>query len=265
MLPRIETPFGPIYTYVLCCVLGTLAFFQVLHVELRNDTNRGEEEAFIFPATVVSGIAAFFSSVVVDAIFKVGIVGRLELRGSTFYGGLLGACLCMCVIIKLFGHGSGYGLDQWLDLLTLPLITFHACGRMGCFFAGCCYGVQTDSAWGMVFPDNPEMGVYHHGVACLPTQLFEAAALVVIALLLLRVRHRFVCYLTSYASIRFIIELVRGDFRGFSLGPLSPAQLVSLAILLVVLVTKLVGPSTDSLSRSERVHRSIIGGRHGFS
>ena len=125
--------------------------------------------------------------------------------------------------------------EEWLDGITLPFLAFHFCGRIGCFLGGCCYGKPTESALGIYFPDIPEEGIFHHGEKLLPTQLFEAAAIALCALLLATAlkKHRFINYLILYPACRFALEFFRGDDRGSTGFFLSPSQLVSLLILTV--------------------------------
>jgi phosphatidylglycerol:prolipoprotein diacylglycerol transferase len=52
------------------------------------------------------------------------------------------------------------------DLFAVALAAGEAVGRLGCFFAGCCYGKVTTVAW----------AVYDHGAWRHPTQLYSALA-----------------------------------------------------------------------------------------
>ncbi len=66
------------------------------------------------------------------------------------------------------------------DLFAFALASGEAIGRIGCFFAGCCYGKVTTLAW----------GVYDHGALRHPTQLYSSAgaALTLVVLVLLERR-----------------------------------------------------------------------------
>ena len=107
----------------------------------------------------------------------------------------------------------------------------HSLGRVGCFFAGCCYGKETDSCLGVKFPNLPHP-VY-------PTQLYEAAFLLILfavcSYLLLRrkFRHNMTVYLIGYGIFRFLIEFIRGDDRGKLFGLLSPSQFWSLGMVIL--------------------------------
>ena len=119
--------------------------------------------------------------------------------------------------------------------IYLSFIIFHFWGRIGCFFAGCCYGKITESWIGVCFPDNMELEIMHHGTKCYPTQLFEAFALVLILAILKFVKKKFKTYLFLYSCFRFILEFFRGDNRGYLSDYLSPAQIVSVTILTVMI------------------------------
>ncbi len=114
--------------------------------------------------------------------------------------------------------------------LTPPFILFHFCGRIGCFFGGCCYGKATDSCLGIVFPDNPAAGIYHNGIKCYPTQLFEAFALLIILIAVCAIKNKIFCYLLFYSVCRFVIEFFRGDERGYISQFISPAQTISIVV-----------------------------------
>jgi len=70
-----------------------------------------------------------------------------------------------------------------LDAIVVPAALAFALARVGCFLNGCCYGVFTDSVWGMEFPVKggaqetlnslfPFIGI-SIPASRYPTQLFE--------------------------------------------------------------------------------------------
>jgi phosphatidylglycerol:prolipoprotein diacylglycerol transferase len=94
-----------------------------------------------------------------------------------------------------------------------PALAFgHAIGRIGCFMVGDDYGRPTTLPWAIAFPQGlpPTTTPVH------PTQLYEAAALAILGILLLRWRRErlpdrmvFARYLLGAGTIRFLIEFVR--------------------------------------------------------
>ena len=150
--------------------------------------------------------------------------------GLVFYGGLIGALLGALRYVLHFRTPVSAMLD--LGFAGVPL--FHAFGRIGCFLAGCCYGVEYHGAFAVTFPEN-NLGNAPAGVGLLPVQLMEAALnLVLWAILTLvyrRTSRRWLTsglYLVSYGTIRFILEFFRGDLIRGSILSLSSSQFISI-------------------------------------
>lgn len=243
MISLIHTPWGDISTYTLCVVVGVLAMLGVLHISLKNAENRYAEEVFIIPKMAVCGISAFLFATLLDALFKFFKYGTFTIGGITFYGGLIGAALTLYIqlMVSKRKKKTQYSVYEWFNILTPPLVAFHFFGRIGCFFAGCCYGKPTSSIFGMVFPDNSQYGIIHNGIPLHPTQLYEAMLLLTIFIAILFIKHKFQIYLLCYAVGRYLIEYLRGDDRGYVSQYISPAQAVSLCILAVLLIYHVIG------------------------
>ena len=149
--------------------------------------------------------------------------------GGVFYGGLIGGLLAAGLYVRK------YKLDfrDLTDIVVPSVLLFHACGRVGCFFAGCCYGVE--APWGIVFTQS--IGA-PNGVPLVPVQLFEAGfnLLLMAAMLILKPERKrpgllLPLYLMAYAAARFTLEFFRGDAgRGVLL--LSTSQWISLLVIL---------------------------------
>ena len=167
---------------------------------------------------------------------------RVDQGGLMFYGGFI----LSFVIFFGWCFLKKENPLKLADLLAAVIPLGHAFGRIGCFFYGCCYGRDSDAWCAVTFPmGSPSW--YEHGrrmVSVLPTQLFEAAALLALFGLLMYVWHRQTApgtkhqapgtilglYLIGYAVIRFGIEILRGDPRA-AVGPFSISQAISLAML----------------------------------
>ncbi len=128
-------------------------------------------------------------------------------------------------------------------------------GRMGCYFNGCCYGKETQSRFGVVFPrgsiawraqlDAGAITVNQAARAVHPTQLYEAlACLLISAILYLVVRPRkrgdwdvMAMLFVLYGMARSIIEIFRDDDRGvFFGGWISTSQIISIPLVAAGLV-----------------------------
>lgn len=147
--------------------------------------------------------------------------------GFVFYGGLAGGLIGTVIYCKQYRIPIAPMIA--LMLTVTPLI--HAFGRIGCLFAGCCYGIECNTAFAVIISER----------ALFPVQLLEASAnLLLFIVLLIFVRKQvgpgcqITTYLVGYASIRFICEFFRDDPERGIWGILSTSQIISIIIFLAV-------------------------------
>ena len=148
-------------------------------------------------------------------------------NGFVVYGGIIAGILSAMGYCRL----KKLPFLEYFDLLMPSVALAQGFGRIGCFLAGCCYGRETDSFLGVVFPSG---SMAPAGVKLLPTQLFSSIGdfLLLGLLLLYEKRARHVgdvgaMYLLLYGVGRFFLEFLRSDERG-AVGPLSTSQAISL-------------------------------------
>lgn len=154
-------------------------------------------------------------------------------EGITFLGGMIGGTVVYLIIWMIFRKKVPGNLYDIMPVIPCMITVGHAFGRIGCFFAGCCYGKPTDSIFGVQFPGAyfEQLGKVH------PTQLYEAAFLFVLfgvltwLLLKKKFQYTMTVYLASYGVFRFFIEFLRYDDRGQLGKLLSPSQTMSLVFL----------------------------------
>lgn len=164
--------------------------------------------------------------------------------GLVFYGGLLAAVPVGIWYVKK------HGLPVWqtADIMAPSVSLGHVFGRLGCFFAGCCYGAPCSGPAGITFSDPHSLAPL--GVSLYPTQLMESGGeLIIFGLLLALRRYKrfdgqiFGLYLLLYAVLRFVIEFFRGDVaRGVYFGGLiSTSQIIAILIAVAALAGISIG------------------------
>ena len=169
--------------------------------------------------------------------------------GLTYYGGLIGAVGYAVYFLRR----EAFPFWKAADMAGFAVALGLAWGRMGCFLAGCCFGVPCEHSWSAWFPrysPASEAQFRAHRLASEalpalpvhPTQLYEAAGSLAIAAVgyyLIAPRKRFdgqvfVFFLASYSVLRIAVEILRNDDRGALLG-LSTSQLISVLITLALI------------------------------
>jgi phosphatidylglycerol:prolipoprotein diacylglycerol transferase len=154
----------------------------------------------------------------------------LSRGGLSWFGGFAAG---VCAALVWFAV-RGYPIVPIVAASTPALAAGHAIGRIGCFLVGDDYGRPTTLPWGVAFPQGlPPTDVPVH-----PTQLYEAACLVLLVILLIGWRRRGTAdrvvlgrYLILTGAARFAIEILRVNVR-VAFG-LTVAQFAAIAIVII--------------------------------
>lgn len=150
--------------------------------------------------------------------------------GFVVYGGIIGGVLGGYVLSRI-KHISFF---QYADLVMPSVALAQGFGRIGCFLAGCCYGMPTHSHFAIVFHNSD---FAPNNIPLVPTQLISSGLDFLHCLLLLYAAKK--CkkqgqvvslYLICYSLGRFVLEFFRGDLNRGSVGSLSTSQFISLFI-----------------------------------
>jgi phosphatidylglycerol:prolipoprotein diacylglycerol transferase len=263
MHPRLfELPSIPVIGSITVYTYGLLlaaAYLLGLKLAMVRAEKRGLDAAKVLDLGIYIIIAALVGAKLLLLVtdfntFKTDPRELLSLArsGGVFYGGLILAVAVALVYIRRVG------LPLWTtcDAFAPGIALGHVVGRLGCFFAGCCYGRPTTVPWAITFTDpfaaanvGTPLNVPLH-----PTQLYEAGAeLLILVLLLLTERkgrafpgRTFWFYMFLYAVSRFVIEFFRGDERG-NVGIFSTSQFISLllaplAIIMLIYLARQKAP-----------------------
>ncbi len=168
-------------------------------------------------------------------------------EGFVVYGGVLSGALSAVI----YCHRKKLSFMSYFDLLMPSVAIAQGFGRIGCFLAGCCYGRETDSILGVVFPAG---SMAPAGVKLFPTQLFSSGGDFLIAGILLLFSNKLkykgdsgALYLLLYGVGRFIIEFFRNDYRG-AVGILSTSQFISIFAILISITLFVVNKKRNILA-----------------
>lgn len=152
--------------------------------------------------------------------------------GYVVYGGIIGGITANYIYCRR----KKVHFMSYFDLVMPSVSLAQGFGRIGCFFAGCCYGKQTDLPIGITYYHSNNAPI---GVKLMPTQLISSAGNFLIAFLLMSYAKKerksgtvAAMYFIMYSIGRFAIEFLRDDYRG-SVGFLSTSQIISIFIFIL--------------------------------
>lgn len=230
---------GPftIHGYGLMIAIGVVV---ALFLGEATAKKRGLNPDVIYSLTLLCALFGFASAKLLFCIveFKNLLkdpVSVLASNGFVVYGGIIGGILAAYIYCRV----KKLSFIDYFDIVLPCVAVAQGFGRIGCFLAGCCYGRETDSAFGIAFTNS---NFAPNGVKLIPTQLISSAGMFVIAGILFlylqkstRPGRTGALYLILYSIGRFGVEFLRNDYRG-EVGIFSTSQFISIFIVIIGVV-----------------------------
>ncbi|GEM_PF-694741 len=196
----------------------------------------------------------FFSSV---------ISGELPAAaGKSFLGGVAGGAVGMLIAIHILRLPL-----QVADKAAIALPVSMAIGRVGCLFAGCCFGSITKTGWGITYSAGSPAHITHvHSgliepealvsLAVHPVPVYEVLFCLIILVIIFAFKNhlkmpgsQMLAILTLYSFLRFGGEFYRHQFQD---GVLSTAQIATALAGISFLFILMLGER-----RPGRVYREV--------
>lgn len=216
MLPELNLGFGPIPTYF---ILISLLMSTLVVLGYRKALSENQNPVLVMNLALFIMIFGFVGARLFHVFYEAPqiyserpiLIFQFWLGGYVFYGGALTAFFACWIYLRWRRENW----KEWADFLT-PLIALGTgWGRLGCFFAGCCYGAICELPWGIQFHDS----FLRH-----PTQLYQLGLETLFASLTYQLSRvpefkknpgrLFLTYLFLHGLGRALVETFRDDFRG---------------------------------------------------
>ncbi|MTI21670.1 prolipoprotein diacylglyceryl transferase [Fulvivirga sp. RKSG066] len=229
------------YSYGFFIVIGALLGVTYVAVQSRKKFDLSLDKVnslfllLLLAAFVGGKVFLYFEN---PAYYNNNMANLLSGKGFVFYGSLL---FCIPSMLLFFRYHKLTTLPM-LDIMAVTTCIVHAFGRLGCFMAGCCHGIEWHGPLAVVFTNEECLAPTN--IPLHPTQLYSIGLISVILVTLLVIKKNkqfegqlFLLYLMFYSVGRSIIEIFRGDVsRGYVIdGWLSHSQFISLIILSITI------------------------------
>ena len=164
---------GPV-TFHMYGLMIAIGFAAALMMCLKRGKKRGLNEDIIYGIFFCAifggmiGCRLLYYIVEIPEILKDPSILWNFKNGYVVYGGIIGGALTSLIYCRV----KKERFLPYFDLV-MPAVSFaQGFGRLGCFFAGCCYGRETDSWFSITFTHSD---FAPNGVKLLPTQLMSSA------------------------------------------------------------------------------------------
>lgn len=225
-------------SYIVCSGVGLIVSYGIFSLYVfRKDRCKQYMRIILLSLISLILFARIFGilSQIIDMLCrgeKIDIKQGISNSGIVYYGGVLGfvcSCSVLCKIRK-------YNFVEIRNILAIVIPCFHFFGRIGCYFAGCCYGIVCNNFLGIPY----RISVENKYELRIPLQLYEAGFECILFVLILILnkknaeRNFLKMYFLLYAIWRLLIEELRGDdIRGVFWG-ISFSQAISIIIIFIL-------------------------------
>lgn len=245
--------------YGALIMLGVLVSFMLVKLNL---FGKRDVDQFILISACIFGLGFIGARLLYVMVTPCSLYEALTMKGGfVFYGGLIGGSMGYFLGAKLLR----IPYSSFIDVYAVLIPFVHAFGRLGCYFAGCCYGFPSNSF--LSLPWYKVVGGIEKDVSYFPLQLVEASLLFGISICIWLLKGKlkkkstsFILYISLYSVARFFLEYFRGDaYRGENVFWLfSTSQMVSLLILLLVILIEVFSFRKSQCSFCKRVQKTDL-------
>lgn len=233
----------PYYFFAGIGLVASFGFFIIYIAYLDKPVHKNGMIAFLSFIGLGIGASGFgYLTKICMALYTQSALPNFhELKaGIVFYGGLTSFVSSFILLQKLINKS----LDrQIVNTMATAIPLFHAFARIGCFFAGCCYGKKLDT---FISVNYIPLGKTEAS-PIFPVQLVESSVNFTLFFVLLYTLIRYPkknllkIYLLLYAVCRFFLEFLRGDDNRGVFGMLSFSQIYSVIIVFSLLIIEVTG------------------------
>lgn len=158
--------------------------------------------------------------------------------GLSAYGAVIGALIMVFIYKLIFRKES----SKLFSMCLIPMPLMYAIGKVGCFVAGCCYGIEYSGPLYIAYSDSL---VAPNNVKLFPIQAVEALLFLAIFLYLffekkLSIKNKIAITFILCGTIKFVLDFLRASHVGIILSANQIISLIFIVIGLLMLCIKTV-------------------------
>ena len=227
-------PFG-IQSYGLFIMLGIIISVAAIRRDKR--FYQLHLESVYLDIVAVATFAGIIGGRILEVISEPLLYSTWTDWFSLWDGGfsILGSILGVIIIVPFYLRTIAIPIMPLLDLISIYGALLQAIARLGCFTAGCCYGITTTGICGVTYTNPNTLAAY--GIPVHPTQLYSSGILLSIFLFMYYIGQHclkksgqlFAAYLMLTSAERFIVDFWRAERIMYNTF-LSFHQLVAMGI-----------------------------------
>ena len=240
MYPVLLHIWGPIaiHSYGACIALGALIGLYFAQKDRTLIKHISPEEllnsvSLIVIAGIIGGrllhIAEYWNSI--HSFFN-----AINITDAGF--SLLGTIIASTITLIWYLHVKKLSALNIIDRIVIYIPLVYGISRLGCFFAGCCYGIPTDLPWALTYSNSDVVAPCH--IPLHPTQLYSALGGFLIFIFMYYIANNYYkktgqlfgiyFFLTGFE--RLLVDFLRSD-RIMITKTISTSQMIALFCIIL--------------------------------
>ena len=267
MCPRLLHIYGPLWIngYGTMLAVGFAIFMYLLFNDKRTNKLISTETLSntLFLSVIIGIVGGRISAVLENFdLFEENI---WEIFFPWIGGlGILGSIIGILLFLPFYLRLKNVQILPLLDLAAIYAPIIQAIGRIGCFLAGCCYGLPVSSNYIFAIKFTNPNGLAPLNIYLHPTQIYISVASLIIFLImyfglqkiLFKQGQLLFSYLILESCSRFFIDFFRGD-RTFSstIGFFSFFQLIAIFLFIFSIIGLIYVTIKSKKTFNVKVHK----------
>ena len=232
------TIFG--FTVPFYGIFVALAFIMAVIVCLYFCKIRDRDGGVVLDLVIIIALCALVGARLYYVIFSGKPWSFLEILqvwngGFAVYGGIIGGAIGI-IIYCLIKHIS---IVEIFDMVAPSLLLGQSIGRIGCYFAGCCYGEVVTNEAMQWFPFAVQINNVWHYSTFFYESFFCLLGFIALFFVYKKVKIKGLCsgcYFIYYGIVRCIIELFRGDSLYIGNSGIRVSWLLSIFVIVLGII-----------------------------
>lgn len=229
MIPYLFHIYGPIYAncYGLAILVGVLTLIYMANKDKKLSKIVTKDQ--LINIVIFGTVIGIFGGMLLWAMNNWGSLYHWSEIFEIWNGGfsILGTVVAIVIILPIYLKRKNIPVMQFLDRITIYTPLTQSISRIGCFFAGCCYGAKTECLLGVTYTHQDSGAPLFTKIH--PAQLYSSLALFLIFLLMYFVLQKYLkkegqlfsISLLLIAIERFVTDFIRADREFSSMKELS--------------------------------------------
>lgn len=228
-------------TYYLCGLIGFILTFIVVSQLLKKCNFYSKLIKIYLFSFIGMAIGSRFVGIISGLLYYYQLHKSINLNyaihnsGIVFIGGLIGYILNLYAICKI--KKIDFRIASNIAAIGIPL--FHSFGRLGCYFSGCCYGIELNNILAVPYKSYYDSNLVNR----LPVQLYESFFEFALFILLFCIYKKnknnvklLKLYFYLYSIWRIIIEFFRGDVTRVVIHGISLTQIIIVLTNIIIFI-----------------------------